>query len=55
MNRSATPASPHPAERRTYVVPVLHALGDIRDLTLGGSPGLNDSGNEELQDIPGPT
>jgi hypothetical protein len=28
-----------------YVAPVLTLLGDVRDLTLGGSPGSGDSGN----------
>jgi hypothetical protein len=30
--------------RRPYVSPHLVELGDLRSLTLGGSPGANDSG-----------
>jgi hypothetical protein len=30
--------------RRPYVSPRLSELGDLRSLTLGGSPGANDSG-----------
>ena len=32
------------AGRRPYVPPQLVVLGDLRSLTLGGSPGANDSG-----------
>jgi len=32
-------------ERKPYEPPALTALGDVRDLTLGGSPGTGDSGN----------
>ena len=36
---------PETAEpRRPYVAPHLVELGDLRSLTLGGSPGANDSG-----------
>jgi len=31
--------------REVYQVPALTLLGDVRDLTLGGSPGSGDSGN----------
>lgn len=31
--------------RRPYAPPRLEALGDLRSLTLGGSPGLGDSGD----------
>ena len=31
-------------QRRPYVSPHLVELGDLRSLTLGGSPGANDSG-----------
>jgi hypothetical protein len=30
--------------RRPYISPQLVELGDLRSLTLGGSPGANDSG-----------
>jgi hypothetical protein len=32
--------------RKLYRKPRLEVLGDLRTLTLGGSPGLNDSGSE---------
>jgi hypothetical protein len=39
---------PEPVEttmpRRSYAAPRLVELGDLRSLTLGGSPGANDSG-----------
>ena len=31
--------------RAPYETPTLVLLGDVRDLTLGGSPGSGDSGN----------
>lgn len=31
--------------REAYETPTLILLGDVRDLTLGGSPGSGDSGN----------
>ena len=34
-----------PKARDAYEAPVLTLLGDVRDLTLGGSPGSGDSGN----------
>lgn len=33
------------AVREIYEAPTLVLLGDVRDLTLGGSPGSGDSGN----------
>ena len=33
--------------RRVYTRPLLEVLGDIRDLTLGGSIGAGDSGDPE--------
>jgi hypothetical protein len=41
------------ARRRPYAPPRLEALGDVRDLTLGGSPGLGDSGNPTVFQPPG--
>lgn len=35
--------------RAPYQAPQLTALGDVRDLTLGGSPGTGDSGNAGVQ------
>lgn len=32
-------------KREAYEIPTLIFLGDVRDLTLGGSPGSGDSGN----------
>lgn len=32
------------ASRRLYISPRLVVLGDLRSLTLGGSPGFGDSG-----------
>lgn len=30
--------------KRPYAAPVLRSFGDVRSLTLGGSPGTGDSG-----------
>jgi len=35
--------------RRIYATPVLKYLGDVRDLTLGGSTGTGDSGDPGAQ------
>ncbi len=35
--------------REAYEVPTLILLGDVRDLTLGGSPGSGDSGDPATQ------
>jgi hypothetical protein len=35
--------------RLEYQAPQLVRLGDVRDLTLGGSPGIGDSGNAGVQ------
>ncbi|MFK8010770.1 MAG: hypothetical protein AB8B80_01935 [Marinicellaceae bacterium] len=32
------------AEKRVYTTPHVIPLGDIRDVTMGGSPGFGDSG-----------
>ncbi len=32
-------------KKKQYSKPVLKPLGDIRDVTMGGSPGIGDSGN----------
>lgn len=37
------------APKVAYVPPVLRTLGDVRDITLGGSPGSGDSGNPGTQ------
>lgn len=44
--RSEQPASPVPGGARPYQAPVLTRYGDVRGLTLGGSPGNQDSGGE---------
>ncbi len=31
-------------KKKSYQKPVLKPLGDIRDVTMGGSPGFGDSG-----------
>ncbi len=31
--------------KKDYIKPQLTPLGDIRDVTMGGSPGTGDSGN----------
>lgn len=41
-NQQCTPSDAEP--RRPYVSPRLVELGDLRSLTLGGSPGFGDSG-----------
>lgn len=38
--------------RQSYITPRLELLGDIRDLTLGGSPGQTDSSAPFLQGTP---
>ncbi len=40
-----TPQENSVLAREAYVAPVLTWLGDVRDLTLGGSPGSGDSGS----------
>jgi hypothetical protein len=45
-----TPESMDPVcTRLAYDPPRLTSLGDVRDLTLGGSPGTGDSGNPGTQ------
>jgi len=39
--------------RRAYRRPVLTRFGDVRGLTLGGSPGAGDSGNVNQERSPG--
>jgi len=36
-------------EKKQYVKPVLKPLGDIRDVTMGGSVGIGDSGNAGIE------
>jgi len=39
--------------QRVYVAPKLAFLGDVRTITLGGSPGSGDSGAPTSQNTPG--
>lgn len=39
--------------RKIYRKPLLKKLGDLRSLTLGGSPGVGDSSNGATQFPPG--
>ncbi len=48
-----TAGMPAPS-RRAYTRPRLEVLGDIRDLTLGGTPGVGDSGDPVNFDPPQP-
>jgi hypothetical protein len=41
------------APRRDYARPQLRVLGDLRDITLGGSAGIGDSGSAGTQKCPG--
>jgi hypothetical protein len=45
-------AKPCQPRRQRYTAPRLELLGDIRDLTLGGSPGQTDSSAPYLQGTP---
>jgi len=38
------PIDPTDRRRQAYAPPRLTVRGDVRGLTMGGSPGLNDSG-----------
>jgi hypothetical protein len=46
---STTPPEPKPA----YSRPRVECLGDVRDLTFGGSPGIGDSTNPGTQKVTG--
>lgn len=37
-------------KKQQYKKPVLLPLGDIRDVTMGGSPGTGDSGGSFIED-----
>jgi hypothetical protein len=49
---SSMPDTHQARPRKAYSPPRLYRRGDIRDLTLGGSPGFNDSGNPGIQNLP---
>ena len=38
--------------RKPYRKPQLEELGDLRTLTLGGSPGIGDSGGGQFSEFP---
>lgn len=46
-------AAPAAAHRAPYATPRIVPLGDLRELTLGGSPGVGDSGAATTQKCPG--
>lgn len=50
-NGMPAPKQPHgqKTQRKPYVRPQLYPFGDLRSLTLGGSPGVGDSGNPRTQ------
>lgn len=61
-NRHDPSSDPRPAQpntgtgrqkRKPYSAPKLELYGDIRSLTLGGSPGVGDSGNQLNYQPPG--
>lgn len=39
------------ASRRPYSTPRLTVFGDLRGITLGGSPGISDSGGSNMEDM----
>jgi hypothetical protein len=53
LTQPETAGTPAPS-RRAYTRPWLEVLGDIRDLTLGGTPGTGDSGDPVNFDPPQP-
>lgn len=40
-------------KKRPYEPPVLQKAGNVRELTMGGSPGFGDSGSVGTRNIPG--
>jgi hypothetical protein len=48
-SNSPKPEQSDTLQRQAYVPPQLTALGDLRQLTLGGSLGRGDSGNATVQ------
>jgi hypothetical protein len=46
LELNETPQSSLPITRKPYIQPKLECFGDVRSLTLGGSPGMTDSGGE---------
>ncbi len=57
FNEAGSPVGDSPARvtghlRRKYRRPALEKLGDLRTMTLGGSPGTGDSGGSSLVTFP---
>lgn len=52
LSTAAVPPGERPA-RRPYEAPCLLPLGDLRELTLGASPGAGDSGGPTTFRCPG--
>lgn len=50
INQLVCPSS---SGRLPYVAPALMELGELRDITLGASPGIGDSGGTQPQRCPG--
>ncbi|GAB4546382.1 MAG: hypothetical protein Fur002_21400 [Anaerolineales bacterium] len=44
LTKAETPPAQKQESRKPYAKPMLIVLGDMRTLTLGGSPGCGDSG-----------
>jgi len=49
VSRDATKSGAAPTPRKPYARPVLESLGDIRDLTMGGSAGVGESGGRKTK------
>ena len=47
--RPADETAPASKTRKPYTKPDLVPCGDVRDVTMGGSPGVGDSGNGALE------
>lgn len=50
VSSTRTP-EPQAMGRRAYRTPKLTVFGDIRGITLGGSPGISDSGMNNMEDM----
>ena len=47
-----TSQKPTKTNKKEYKKPKITNYGKLKDLTLGGSPGISDSGNPDTQDLP---
>jgi hypothetical protein len=52
VSQSGNAGQANNPERRAYHPPVLRTYGDVRGLTLGGSPGTGDSGGYGVEKVP---